>query len=125
MKLTRRGFLGALIAASSLAAIGGAPLVKDGLRGDTYYMTESEVLDGLNVPSWAKIVMADNTVINECIFIGTQIYVPIGTKNASITKCHFDGTGLSPIPSLIIFEVEPTVHNVMIAENSALWSVNA
>jgi len=105
MELTRRGFIGALIAASSLALIGATDKVKAGLIGDTYYMTEFEGLTGLHAPSWAKIVMASNTVIAGSAFVGTCVDIPAGTKNAVIINCSFDMIGSNPDTAAVTFTV--------------------
>jgi len=93
INMTRRGFLGALIAASSLAAIGGAPLVKAGLRGDTYYMREREVLTDLYCPPWAKIVMAKNCIITGSYFTNTQINIPRDITDCILASNCFDNSG--------------------------------
>jgi len=93
MRLSRRKFLKSLVAASSLALLpAGALLVAKGLVGDVYYMTEGEILDGVNQPPWSKIVAASNCVVKNCNFIETCFTCGAGVENVVIISCRFDNS---------------------------------
>lgn len=97
-ELSRRDFLKRLAAASSVAAAGGLLGV---FAGDTYYMRPGETLSGLNMPAWARIMMADDCVIEHSIFGGTQIEAR-HAKNVLILNCQLMGSEeLPPGTSLV------------------------
>ncbi len=111
MKLSCRAFLGSLAAASSVAVAGGVlgvfadrKYLDRNLRRqtdhpdqrhlgcyDTYFMRPGEVLRGLHLPGWSRIVLADRCQVIGCAFHGTQIEIPIGVEECLIANCSLSG----------------------------------
>ena len=83
--MNRRGFLRAVAAGITVAAIGTPRLAAALTNGpDRYYMAAGEMLSGRTLIN-TVIIMAPNSAIVQCYINGGGIYIPPGADNCSIS----------------------------------------